>query len=110
MLNASWSFMSDENVAYTTFSGDKGMAQLDPLKITKEIHGSLVNVTPAGAQLRSQNLYKRSFEYEIDHFVKLLLRESKPISTGKEAAAIMEVVEATYRAASENREVVIGED
>ena len=110
ILNASWAYMSDENVAFTTFSGDKGMAQLDPLKITKEIHGSLVNVTPAGAQLRSQNLYKRSYEYEIDHFVKLLLKESKPISTGKEAAAIMEVVEATYRAAAENREVVIGED
>jgi predicted dehydrogenase len=110
VLNTTWSYMSEENVAYTIFSGDKGMAELDPLKITKEISGNLVNVTPAGKQLRTQNLYKRSYEYEIDHFLKLLLRETSALSPGKEAAALMQVVEATYRSASENREVEIGEN
>lgn len=108
-LNTTWSFMSDENMAYTVFSGDKGMAQLDPLKITKEISGNLVNVTPAGKTLRSQNLYKRSYEYEIDHFMKLLMRETRALSPGKDAVALLQIVEATYRAASENREVEIKE-
>ena len=109
-LNVTWSYMSDGNDAYTIFSGDKGMAELDPLKITKEIRGNLVNVTPAGKQLRTQNLYKRSYEYEIDHFLKLLMRETRALSPGKEAVNLMNVVEATYRSASENREVEIGEN
>ncbi|MBU1636493.1 Gfo/Idh/MocA family oxidoreductase [bacterium] len=109
MLNTTWSYMSDENAAFTVFSGDKGMAELDPLKITKEIRGNLVNVTPAGKNLRTQNLYKRSYEYEVDHFLKLLMRETKALSPGKDAAALMRIVEATYKAASENREVEIGE-
>jgi len=109
-LNCTWAYMSDQNEAYTIFSGNAGMAELDPLKITKEIHGSPVNVTPAGPQLTASNLYRRSYEYELDHFIQLVLGKSKAISTARQAATLMEVVEATYRSASENREVAIGSD
>jgi predicted dehydrogenase len=108
-LNTTWAYMSTDSMAYTIFSGTKGMAELNPLKITKEIHGSLVNVTPAGQQARSQNLYRKSYEYEIDHFYKLITKKTKPLSSAEDGAAIMDVIEATYRSAAEGREVVIGE-
>ncbi len=108
-LNVTWAFMSDESDAQTIFSGDKGMAILNPLKITKEVQGALVNVTPAGKPLRSQDLYRKSFEHEIDHFYQCLKTGAEPISSGAEAAALMEVVEATYRATTQGSEVAFGE-
>jgi len=108
-LNVTWAFMSDESDAQTFFSGTKGTAQLNPLKITKDVQGSLVNVTPAGKPLRPQDLYRKSFEQEIDHFYECIREGKQPVSSGAEAAALLEIVEATYRAAGEDREVVVGE-
>ncbi len=110
ILNVSWAFMSDESDAFTIFSGSHGSAQLNPFKITKEVQGSLVNITPEGKQLRSQDLFRRSYETEIDHFYKSLSTRSKLISPGEEGAALMKVIEATYRSAAENREVLVGEE
>ncbi len=107
-LNATWAYLSDESAAMTVFSGNKGLAELNPLKITKEIHGSLVNVTPAGPQLRPQTLYNKSFEYEFEHFYNVINGKAKLVSPADDAAHILEVIEATYRSASENREVLIG--
>jgi predicted dehydrogenase len=108
-LNVTWAYMSDESDAQTIFSGNKGTATLNPLKITKEVQDSLVNVTPVGKPLRPQDLYRRSFESEIDHFYQCLLGKADPLSTGSEAAALLEIVEATYQSAAEGRELVLSD-
>ncbi|MBK6765822.1 MAG: Gfo/Idh/MocA family oxidoreductase [bacterium] len=107
-LNATWAYLSDESAALTVFSGNKGIAELNPLKITKEIHGSLVNVTPAGPQLRSQTLYNKSFEYELEHFFNVINGTAKLVSSAEDSAHILEVIEATYRSAAENHEIILG--
>jgi predicted dehydrogenase len=107
-LNVTWAYMSDDSDAFTMFSGSHGSASLNPLKITKEVQGSLVNVTPAGKPQRPQDVYRKSFETEIDHFYQSIRENTIPISSGEEAAQLMDVVEATYRAASDGREVLIG--
>lgn len=108
-LNTTWAFMSDESDAYTVLSGSKGSASLNPLKITKEISGSMVNVTPVGRTPKLADLYNKSFDLEIEHFVQSCLTNTPPESSGAEAAALMEVIEATYESANSNREVAIGE-
>ncbi|RPH93409.1 gfo/Idh/MocA family oxidoreductase, partial [candidate division KSB1 bacterium] len=108
-LNVTWAYMSDESDVQTIFSGAKGTASLNPLKITKEIQGSLVNVTQGGKPMKPADLYRKSFELEIDHFLQCLRDGKEPTSSGAEAVALMEIVEATYRAAAEGREVVVGE-
>jgi predicted dehydrogenase len=108
-LNVTWAFMSDESDAQTIFSGTQGMAVLNPLKITKEVQGSLVNVTPAGKPLKPQDLYRKSFENEIDHFYRSVLDGKEPISSGAEAAKLMEVIEATYRSAADGCEVSLAD-
>jgi predicted dehydrogenase len=107
-LNSTWAYMSDESTAMTVFSGNKGIAELNPLKITKEIHGNLVNVTPAGPQLKAQTLYNKSFEYELEHFYNVIAGKAKPMSVAEDSAYILEVIEAAYKSAAENREIVIG--
>lgn len=108
-LNVTWAFMNDHSDAFTIFSGSEGAASLNPLRITKEIKNNIVNITPGGKQLSAKDLYSKSFELEIDHFYHCLRKHEKPISPGEEGAALMEIVEATYRSASENREIVVGE-
>ncbi|MBI5059702.1 Gfo/Idh/MocA family oxidoreductase [candidate division KSB1 bacterium] len=108
-LNTTWAFMSDESEAYTMVSGSKGSASLNPLKITKEVQGNLVNVTPAGKAPRLVDLYNKSFEIELDHFFQSVMQDTEVQSSGAEAAQLLDVIEATYRSASENREIVIGE-
>lgn len=108
-LNTTWAFMSDESDAYTVLSGSKGSASLNPLKITKEVQGSLVNVSPVGRTPKLSDLYNKSFEIEIDHFIQSCRTKTTPGSSGAEAAALMEVIEATYESANTNREVVLGE-
>jgi predicted dehydrogenase len=110
ILNVSWAFMSDESDSYTIFSGSHGSAHLNPFKITKEVQGSLVNITPEGKQLKSQDLYRKSYEAEIDHFYKNIHSRSRLISSGEEAAFLMKTIEATYRSAAENREVFVEEE
>jgi len=107
-VDTSWSLMSDESVAYTLFYGTQGAAALNPLKITKEMHGDLVNVTP-GKSFRPVDLYKKSFEFEVDHFVQCIQYQRKPISSVEEAVEIMAIVEATYRSLAEGREVTVAE-
>lgn len=107
-IDTSWSLMSDESVAYTHFHGTQGSAALNPPKIAKEMHGDLVNVTP-GKQLRPMDLYKKSFEFEVDHFIQCIQHKRKPISSIEEAVRIMAIVEATYRSVTEGQEVTVAE-
>lgn len=108
-LNVTWAFMSEDSEAFTMFSGSKGAGSVNPLKITKEVHGSLVNVTPAGKPMRPQDLYKKSFESEMDHFYQSIRSNTTPVSSGEEAATLMDVIESTYQSAAEKREVIVGE-
>lgn len=108
-LNATWAFMSDESESQTILSGSKGTAILNPLKVTKEVQGSLVNVTPAGRPVKPQDLYQKSFENEINHFIQSVREGTPVLSSGDEAAALMDVIEATYRSAAEGCEVVMGD-
>jgi predicted dehydrogenase len=107
-IDVSWSLMADESVAYTLFYGKQGSAELNPLKITKEMHGDLVNVTP-GKSHTPLDLYKKSFEFEVDHFVQSILHKRKTISSVEDAADVMAVIEATYRSIAEGQEIAMAE-
>lgn len=108
-MNVTWAYMSDESDIQLVFSGAKGTALLNPLKITKEVQGSLVNVAPIGKPMKPQDLYRKAFENEITHFYQCIRNGEQPIASGVEAAELMDVIEATYRAAAEGREIVLGE-
>ena len=46
-FEASWTFQAEQDFFYCEFYGSDGSAKLNPLQINKQLHGSLVNVTPA---------------------------------------------------------------
>jgi predicted dehydrogenase len=86
--------------------GSEGSANLDPLKINKELHGSLVNLAPAKLD-SSHQMYKRSYENELRHFLGAVRGLHPLISPADEAVQRMRIVEAVYKSARLGKEVVI---
>ncbi len=97
-LHASWALLAPETQAYAHFWGTQGAAVLNPLRIDKEMHGSLVNVTPEKS-VTKRELYRSSFEYELFHFIECVKHNRRPISSGEDALKTLKVVEAIYKTA-----------
>jgi predicted dehydrogenase len=102
-LEVSWGLLTERDFAYLNLFGDKGAALLNPLQVHKEMHGSLVNVTPTISS--PKNTYKLSYENEIRHFVDCVREGTRPLSPGEEALSMLRILEALYRSALEGREI-----
>ena len=105
-LEVSWSyFVEHETFAFSVF-GTEGSASLNPLKVNKDLHGSLVNVAPAKID-SPQVLFRKSYENELRHFVGAAKGLHPVVSTGEEAVHRMRIVDAVYRSASKGREIIL---
>jgi predicted dehydrogenase len=105
-LEASWTFLRNEDLFYTNLFGTAGDAQLNPLRVTKELHGNLVNLTPSRSETPT-NLYKHSYENELRHFVNCLRGDTPMLSTGEESLERMRIIEAMYDSAKRGKEVAL---
>jgi predicted dehydrogenase len=103
-VEVSWTLLSEKDFFYTNLFGTKGGALLNPLRVHKELHGNLVNVTPSKEE-SSINLYKKSYENELRHFVNCLRNGSELSSSGEENLERMRIVDAVYESAKTGREV-----
>lgn len=104
MLEVSWSLQSAEDYFYCDFYGTDGSAMINPLRIHKQLHESLVNVTPAKVET-PYNLHKKSYENELRHFIGAVRGLHTVISTGEEAVQRMKIVEAIYESAQKGKEI-----
>ncbi len=103
-IEVSWKMPLEHDMIYTNIYGKEGAAFLNPLRINKELHGNLVNVTPLSSKSNTPQ-FKRSFENEIRHFFKVMRGEEKNMSSPEEAIEIMRIVEALYESARKKEEV-----
>jgi predicted dehydrogenase len=106
LVETSWSFQSGDEFFYCNFFGTEGSAMINPLRIHKQLHGNLVNVTPARVET-SQNLHKKSYENELRHFIGAVRGSRQMVSTGEEALKRMKIVDAIYQSAKKGKEVKI---
>lgn len=109
MVEASWSLRTESDFFYCDLFGTEGSARVNPLRINKSAsggRGSLVNVTPTKMET-PQNLYKRSYETELKHFVGAVRGLHPVISTADEAVKRMRIVDAIYKSAEKGKEVVL---
>lgn len=102
-LEVGWSLLMEKDFAYLNLFGEHGAALLNPLRLHREMHGSLVNVTPSLES--SRNIYRQSYENELSHFVECVRTGKKPLSPGSEAVEVLKVLEAIYKSAQTGREV-----
>jgi predicted dehydrogenase len=106
IIESSWSLQTNEDSFYYNLFGAEGSAMINPLKIIKQLHGNLVNVTPAKTGT-PQYMYRKSYENELKHFVGAARGLHDIISTGDEAVLRMKIVEAIYQSAAKGKEIVI---
>ena len=106
VLEVSWALQSAQDFFYCEFFGSEGSAMINPLRIHKQLHGNLVNVTPAKTETPF-NLYKKSYENELKHFVGAARGLHPVISTAEEAVQHMKVVEAIYQSARKGKEIAL---
>jgi predicted dehydrogenase len=103
-IEVSWSLQSAEDFFYCQLFGSGGSAMINPLRILKNLHGNIVNVTPAKLESR-QNLHKKSYENELKHFVGAARGLHPVVSTGEEAVHRMKIVDAIYGSSKRGKEI-----
>ncbi|MGA9116329.1 MAG: Gfo/Idh/MocA family oxidoreductase [Bacteroidota bacterium] len=105
-LEVSWSLPVDGDISFCEFFGTEGSASLNPLRMHKELHGNVVNMAPAKVDTPA-NLFRRSYENELKHFLGAVSGLHPVISTADEAVQRMRVVDAIYRSARSGNAVRI---
>lgn len=103
-IEVSWRFHIENELHYCNIYGERGSGKINPLKINKEMHGNVVNVTPMKTDT-TQNLLKRSYENELKHFVGAVRGIHPIISTAQEAVQRMKIVDAIYKSSAKGKEI-----
>ncbi|MDC3412044.1 Gfo/Idh/MocA family oxidoreductase [Aquibacillus sp. 3ASR75-11] len=91
--------VEERETMQVSLMGNKGGADIFPLKIFQEKHQSLIDITPAYLPQVGGH------EQEIKHFVESCLAGKQPISTPKQGAVIQRIVDALYRSAETGKAV-----
>ena len=105
-LELTWGLLMEKDFAYLNLFGSGGAALLNPFRVHKGMHGTLVNVTPALET--SKNQYKQSMEAQVGHFADCLRSGKKPMGTADEILTVMELMDAVYASADTGKEVRVG--
>jgi len=105
-IEVSWTMLMENDFMYCNMFGSEGSALLNPLKIQKQMQGNIVNLTPAKIE-KSPNYYKKSIENELKYFINALKGLTPVVSTGEEAVKRMMVVDAIYKSAETNKEIIL---
>ncbi len=105
-LELTWGLLMEKDFAYLNLFGSGGAALLNPFRVHKGMHGTLVNVTPTLETSRNQ--YKHSIEAQITHFADVLRKAAKPMGHADEILPVMELMDAVYRSAEQGKEVRLG--
>ena len=103
-IEVGWSLLFEQDFLYCNVFGKKGAALLNPLRIQKELHDDLFNVTPTIAH---QNLYRESYERQANAFIQYILDNTPPLISLEDGLLIARICEAFYESAQSQTLVTI---
>lgn len=103
-IEVSWSLLFEDDFLYCNVFGKKGAALLNPLKIQKELHNELYNVTPAQ---KHTNLYRESYELQVKNFLDFLTKDQTPPITCEDGLLIAKISKAFYESAQQQKLIKI---
>jgi predicted dehydrogenase len=103
-IEVSWAMCVEDDVYFCHVFGTDGSASLNPLRINKELNGTVANLAPAKIEA-PQHLFKRSYENELKHFIGAVRNLHPVISPADEAVQRMKIVEAIYKSSRLGKEV-----
>lgn len=102
-FDVSWSLHSESDGFNLTTYGSEGTAHLNPLVAYRRVASNQIDLTSriSGAK----NLFRKSFENELKHFVGVLKGNFPIISSSADALKRMKLIEALYQSAEKNKEI-----
>ncbi len=103
-IEVGWSLLFDRDFLYCNIFGKKGGALLNPLKIQKELHNELVNVTPA---IPGKNLYKIACELQAQFFIDAIRKNITPPFGPEDGLLIAHITDAFYESVKKNKMIKI---
>jgi len=103
----SWALHSIKDSFELTAYGTKGTAQLNPLRVYRREGSTIIDYTPSSAA-NSKNLFRKSYENEIKHFIASIRNEQEFLSPLKEAITRMQIIEGIYKSAESGNEIKFG--
>lgn len=104
-VDVTWRHIGEGEFFGAGVRGSKGSASLNPLRVWKEMHGTVHDVSPSGSGNR-ENLFIASFRAQWAHFLAAIRGEVPPPSL-EEQATVLRVVEATYKSAQDGRDIAL---
>ncbi len=104
-IEVSWSMLRDGELYYCNVYGKEGSSSINPFTIYKRMDGNLYNITPKKLSTPS-NVFKKSYEYELRHFIGAVRGNHNIISSGEDALKVIEIVDAVYKSAKEGKEII----
>ena len=105
-IEVSWSLLREGELFYCNVYGKEGSSSINPFTIYKRMDGELYNITPKKIATPA-NVFKKSYEYELQHFIGAVAGKHNIISTGDDALKAIQIVDAVYKSAKTGREVII---
>jgi len=98
-----WNYVGEEDRFWFEVLATKGSGRLAPLRVTKDLNGRDVDVSPAGATARESAFYQ-SYRAQLAHFIAVIRGESK-YEPPTDQVTVHKVLDAIYRSAEEGKEV-----
>jgi predicted dehydrogenase len=102
-FDVSWSYVGVEERWWFEALASRGSARLAPLRVVKELNGRPVDVSPTGAAAR-ESAFTQSYRAELAHFLSVL-RGQSDYEPPRDQVLVHRVLEASYRSATEGREI-----
>jgi predicted dehydrogenase len=103
-VEVSWRMHLEKDMNYTHVFGKQGGAFMNPLRLFKEMHGNLVNVTPVYTE-SNVDVFKNSFELEIRNFIEVIKGKAEPVTPAQDGAYIMRIMDKVYESARTGRQI-----
>ena len=104
-IDVSWRHMGEGERFWFDLVGTKGSASVQPLRIFKEVHGTVTDVTPTGASGR-ETPFAQSYRAEWSYFLAVI-RGDVNAPPPRDQLALHRALEAVYRSADEGRDVLL---
>lgn len=101
-FDVSWAYSGDEDRWWFEVHATRGSARLAPLRVSKELNGRPVDVSPSGAAAR-ESPFLQSYRAEIAHFLAVIGDEA-PYEPPVDQVRVHKILEAIYRTAEDSKE------
>lgn len=102
-FDVSWSYVGAEERWWFEVLSSRGSARLAPLRVTKELNGRAVDVSPMGAAAR-ESAFIQSYRAQLAHFVAVV-RGDSDYEPPADQLQVHRIIEAAYKSAADGREV-----